>query len=148
MTQPQLPDLDYLQYQFRPDLQVLVVRWLRQPTDEELQAGYYRLLDVAVENEARLWLIDTRRRTQANQRATPWMMEHFLPQLPRRLNGQVHLAYLFMPVHLHEIEHDTNVPQLTYFNGRPYRIERFTEEYAAISWLQAMGEQELTHREG
>ena len=123
-------------------------RRLRQPTDEELQAGYYRLLEVAVETGARLWLIDARRRTHATQQATPWMTEHFMPQLPGRLNGQVHLAYLFMPLHLYEIEHDTNVPQLTYFNGRPYHVERFTEEQAAITWLQAVWEQENTHREG
>ncbi|OGX86200.1 hypothetical protein BEN47_01185 [Hymenobacter lapidarius] len=59
----------------------------------------------------------------------------------------MHLAYLFMPLHLHEIEHDTNVLQITYFNGRPYHVERFTEEYAAMTWLQAMWEQEYTHRE-
>ncbi|WP_262490389.1 hypothetical protein [Hymenobacter lapidarius] len=40
------------------------------------------MLNVAVENGARLWLIDTRRRTRATQQATPWMMEQFMPQLP------------------------------------------------------------------
>lgn len=146
MTHSLPPALDYLHYQFRPDLQVLVARWLRQPTEEELHAGYYRLLDVAAETAARLWLIDARRRTNASQQATPWMIEEFMPQLPARLGGQVRLAYLFMPAHLHEIEHDATVPPLTYFNGRPYHVERFIEEHAAMAWLQAMRAQEEANR--
>ncbi|MBD2723205.1 hypothetical protein [Hymenobacter armeniacus] len=132
-----LPALDYLQYQFRSDLQVLVGRWLRQPTEAELHAGYHRLLDVAEAVGARLWLVDTRRRDHASQQSTPWMMEHFLPLLPPRLGGPVHLAYLFMPTHLHELEHDAAVPPLTYFDGRPYHVGRFTEEQAAMRWLAA-----------
>jgi hypothetical protein len=136
------PSLDYLQYQFRPDLQVLVGRWLRQPTDEELHAGYHRLLEVAEAVGARLWLVDARRRDHANQQATPWMMEHFLPLLPQRLGTPVYMAYLFMPTHLRDIEHDQTVPALTYFDGRPYHVERFSEEQAAMQWLAACRTQE------
>ncbi|MBF9219476.1 hypothetical protein [Hymenobacter ruricola] len=132
-----LPALDYLQYQFRPDLQVLVGRWLRQPTEAELHAGYQRLLEVAEACGARLWLVDARRRDHANQQGTAWMMEHFLPQLPQRLGRPVHMAYLFMPTHLYELEHDATVPPLTYFEGREYHVERFTEEQAAMQWLAA-----------
>jgi hypothetical protein len=131
------PTLDYLQYQFRPDLQIMVGRWLRQPTDEELHAGYYHLLDAAEACGARLWLIDGRRRAHANQQSTPWMMAEFLPQLPLRLGGAVFMAYLFMPTHLYELEHDATVPPLTYFDGRQYHVQRFTEELNAMQWLQA-----------
>ena len=51
--------------QFRLDLQAFAGRWLRQPTNEELYASYYLLLDVAEENGARLWLVDARRREHA-----------------------------------------------------------------------------------
>ncbi|WP_201985169.1 hypothetical protein [Hymenobacter rubidus] len=133
---PALPVVDYLQCQYRPDLQVLVGRWLRQPTDEELRAGYFRLLEQAEAVGARLWLIDTRRRDNATKQSTPWMMEHFMPLLPQRLHGPVFLAYLFMPTHLYEIEQDQTVPPLTYFDGRAYHVQRFTEEHTAMEWLR------------
>ena len=48
------------------------------------------------------------------------------------------MAYLFMPVHLYEIEQDANVPQVTYFDGRPYHVERFAGKRAAMSWPQTI----------
>lgn len=134
-----LPALDYLQYQYRADLQVLVARWLRQPTDDELHDGYHRLLAVAAGHDARLWLIDTRRRDHSNQQSTSWMVEHFLPLLPQHFNGSVYLAFLFMPTHLYAIERDAAVPPLTYFDGRSYHVQRFTEEQSAMQWLEACG---------
>ena len=136
--QPDVPALEYLECQYRPDLLTLVGRWLRQPTDAELHEGYHRLLAVAEAYGARLWLVDARRRSTANQQGTLWMTEHFLPLLPQRLGNAVHIAYLFMPKHLREIEHDAAVPPLSYFNDLPYRIERFTDEHAAMEWLEGM----------
>ncbi|GAA4348051.1 hypothetical protein GCM10023185_03600 [Hymenobacter saemangeumensis] len=127
--------LDYLEYQYRTDLEVLVGRWLRQPTEEELRIGYHRLLEAAETFEARLWLIDARRRNHANQQATPWMVETFFPLLGERLGPPVNLAFLFMPSHLKDLEQDVKVPPLTYFDGRPYRVQRFVEEQAAMHWL-------------
>ena len=49
-----------------------------------------------------------------------------------------HMAYLFMPVHLYEIEQDANGPQITYFDGRSYHVERFAGERAAMSWPQTI----------
>jgi hypothetical protein len=135
--QPDLPALDYLQYQYRADLLTLVGRWLRQPTDAELQEGYHRLLAVAETHGACRWLVDARRRDTATQGSTPWMTEHFFPLLPQRLGAAVHIAYLFMPKHLQEIERDATVPPLTYFNDRPYHVQRFTDEHAAMEWLGA-----------
>jgi hypothetical protein len=140
------PVLHYLQYQFRPDLAVLVGRWLCQPTEEELQTGYHSLLDAAATFGARLWLVDARRRSTANQQSTAWMTEHFFPLLPQRLGSPVNLAYLFMPTHLQELEHDPAVPALTYFDGRPYHVQRFTEEQPAMEWLAACRRQEMAHQ--
>ena len=113
-------------------------RWLRQPINEELYASCYRLLDVAEKNGVRLWLVDARHRQHATQQAVPWIMEQFFPQLSARVGGTVHMAHLFMPVHLYEIEQDANVPQVTYFDGRPYHVERFAGERAAMSWPQTI----------
>ena len=43
------------------------------------------------------------------------------------------MAYQFMPVHLYKTEQDANVPQVTYFDGRSYHVERFAGERAAMS---------------
>jgi hypothetical protein len=67
------------------------------------------------------------------------MMEHFLPLLPLHLDDSVYLAFLFMPTHLHEIERDAAVPPPTYFDDRRYHVQRFTEELAAMKWLEACG---------
>jgi hypothetical protein len=132
-----LSSLDFLQYEYRADLQILVGRWLRQPTEDELHQGYFQLLEVAETHGACYWFIDARRRAHANQQSTPWMMEKFLPLLPQHLGEPVFIAYLFMPNHLYEIEHDASVPPLTYFDHRPYHIERFTDEHGAMEWLAA-----------
>jgi hypothetical protein len=126
---------EYLEHHYRADLGVLVGRWLRQPTEAELHTGYHRLLEAAAACGARRWLVDARRRDHANQQGTPWMTQHFFPLLPGRLGAPVHLAYLFMPSHLQEIEHDSTVPPLSYFDGRPYQVQRFTEEHQAMQWL-------------
>ena len=60
-------------------------------------------------------------------------MEQFFPKLSARVGGTVHMAYLSVPVHLYETEQDANVPQITYFNGRSYHVERFAGERAAMS---------------
>ncbi|WP_426061275.1 hypothetical protein [Hymenobacter sp. B1770] len=130
------PALNYLQCQYRPDLDVLVGRWLRQPTEAELQEGYFYLLEMAQAYNARFWLVDARRRSHASQQSTPWMMETFLPLLPQHLGKPVFMSYLFMPNHLYEIEQDAAVPPLTYFDHRPYQVQRFTDEQAAMEWLR------------
>lgn len=117
---------------------MLIARWLRQTTEAEMHAGYHTLLEAAVEHACPYWLIDTRRREHANQQGSQWMMDEFFPLLPQRLpGGPVFLAYLFQPSHLRDLETDARVPSLSYFEGRPYRVQRFSEEQAAVAWLDA-----------
>jgi hypothetical protein len=126
---------DFLQITFRPELQVLVVRWMRQTTPAEMQQGYHALLAEAASQHCWLWLIDARRRANANQAGTQWMMQAFFPQLAAQVGHKVYLAYLFAPQHLADLEADSTVPSLTYFDGRPYQVQRFTEELPAMQWL-------------
>ncbi|UPL49257.1 hypothetical protein [Hymenobacter sublimis] len=126
---------DYLQVTHRVDLDVLIVRWLRQPTSQELHEGYRAVLAIAQQPGCRYWLVDGRRRTNANQQGVAWMMETFLPLVMARLGGQVFMAYLFVPNHLAELEADASVPPLTYFDNLPYHIRRFADEQPAMAWL-------------
>jgi hypothetical protein len=108
---------------------------MRQPTQQEIRDGYNALLAAARAQACRFWLVDTRRRERASQESTQWMIEVFFPQVAAQVHGRVHVAYLFMPNHLRDVENDASVPPLTYFDGRPYHIARFTEEHAAMNWL-------------
>jgi hypothetical protein len=126
---------EYLSLTHRPDLGVLVARWLRQPLPEELHQGYWQMLDVALAQQCRYWLVDARRRANANQQNTRWMMETFFPVVGAKLGHSVYLAFLFAPSHLAEIEADSSVPPLTYFDDRPYHVQRFTDEHHAMEWL-------------
>ncbi|WP_400193051.1 hypothetical protein [Hymenobacter sp. B81] len=125
---------EVLQIEYRADLLVLVGRWMRQPTEQELHAGYEQLLAAALAQGCRLWLIDARRRSDSNKGHSAWMVQHFFPRLAQ-LNSEVSLAYLFMPHHLREIEQDPQVPPLSFFGHLPYKVQRFTEEQAAMAWL-------------
>ena len=116
---------DYLTPLYRPDLDVLTARWLRQPTEVEMEAGYFSMLEVAVQHSCHYWLVDVRRREHANQQSSPWMMQQFFSLLPERLPGKkVFMAYLFQPLHLYDLVADESVPGLDYFDGRPYCVAR------------------------
>ncbi|KUG09950.1 hypothetical protein [Solirubrum puertoriconensis] len=130
-----LPSPEFLQLVYRPELGVLVGRWLQPLTTEELQAGYHLMLEAAAELQCRFWLVDGRRRTHAHSSDSRWMMETFFPQLATRLGGQTYLGYLFTPAHLNDLETDTNLPSLNYFDNRPYQVRRFIEEQVAMQWL-------------
>ncbi|GAB3239636.1 hypothetical protein GCM10027346_33070 [Hymenobacter seoulensis] len=130
-----LPSSDYLSLTYRPDLRVLVARWQRQPTPPELQEGYWQILALAVAGHHIYWLIDVRRRDNANQQGTPWMMETFFPAVAAQLGGPTYVAYLFSPAHLADLEADASVPPLSYFDDRPYQVQRFTDEHHAMTWL-------------
>jgi hypothetical protein len=126
---------DYLSLTHRPDMGVMVARWQREPLQEELQQGYWQMLGLSVAQQCWYWLIDCRRRDNANSQNVQWMMEAFFPALAAQLAHPVYLAYLFSPQHLADIEADDSVPDLTYFDDRPYHVQRFIDEHHAMEWL-------------
>ncbi|TGE19749.1 hypothetical protein [Hymenobacter elongatus] len=132
-----VPTADFLQLIHRPELQMLIARWMRQTTAEEMRAGYQHLLRTALEHNCRLWLVDARRRDHSNKEGTPWMIETFFPQVAQRMGPSVYMAYLFAPAHLRDIEADAAVPTLHFFDDRPYHLQRFLEERTAMEWLAA-----------
>jgi len=131
-----LPAPDYLDLTYRPDLDLLVGRWMRHPTMAEMQHGYNLVLNTAATHQCVRWMIDARRRDHANQSGIPWMIETFYPQLATRLQGRVFMAFVFAPAHLQALEADTNVLPLSYFDGLPYQVGRFTDEQTALTWLE------------
>lgn len=129
---------DYLQLVYRPDLRVLICRWMQQTTPQDLRAGYGLIIEEGASQRCAYWLIDARRREHtANQQDTAWIMETFFPQVVARLGQPVFIAYLFAPSHLIDIEANSAIPPLTYFDNHSYHIGRFIEERTALEWLTA-----------
>jgi hypothetical protein len=138
-----LPAPDFLVVVYRPDLRVLIVRWQRQTTTEELYQGYFTLLDLATSLNCSSWFLDVRGRDDSNKQHTQWMIEHFFPLLPQHFSVQVCIAYLFSPSHLVDLETAPEVPTLAYFDDKPYCVGRFIEEAKALAWLQ---DRQVEHR--
>jgi hypothetical protein len=127
---------DYLSIVYRPDLDVLVGRWMRQVTLEEMQQGYELLLEEAAQHRCRQWLIDVRRRLNTDREGAHWMVTEFLPRLQPLLGGFTHLAYLLAPVILRDPDADAAFPTANSLAGKPFMGERFIDEREAIEWLQ------------
>ncbi|HLK97909.1 MAG TPA: hypothetical protein VK364_09085, partial [Hymenobacter sp.] len=126
----------YLDISFRPDQSVLLARWLRGVMPFELHQGYSQILHAATHHQCRFWLIDIRRRASVDSADVFWMLEEFFPKLQPLLGRTTYLAFLMSPHNLAGVLADSKIPALTYFDERPYQLQRFTEEGAALNWLQ------------
>lgn len=132
-----LPAPDYLDVTYRADLDVLLARWMRRVTLEEMQQGYLYLLEKAEAHRCRYWLLDARRRSNTDREGAGWMVNTFLPGLHSRLGGRTYLAYLLVPAIMRDVEADAAFPPASFFAGKPFLGERFIDEREAIAWLQA-----------
>ncbi|NVO85201.1 hypothetical protein [Hymenobacter terrestris] len=132
----QLEVNDFLDISYRADLGVLVARWFRPVNLPELQAGYEQILTASQAKTCRHWLIDVRRRYNTHQVGAHWMISDLLPRLGPALGGRTKLAYLLAPIYLRDAAADSAFPPQSYFEGKPFVGERFTEESAAIEWLR------------
>ncbi len=140
-----LPLADFLVLAYRPDLDVLVARWLRPITLDELEQGYWALLAEAERHRCRRWLIDVRRRRNTHQLGARWMVSTLLPELGPRLGGRTRLAYFLMPAFMRDPEADAAFPPPQYFEDKPFVGERFVDEQGALTWLQAEEPPHLPH---
>ncbi len=138
---PSLLPPDTITLDYRPDLDVLVIRWLRDvPEAADVQALYAAVLSAArAHAPASRWLLDVRRRPYPDPEVARWFAQEWLPaasaQLaPRRL----HLAYLLSPLRYEAIFDN---PALELANARimaldqPYLVQTFLDEGAALEWL-------------
>ncbi|WP_426489784.1 hypothetical protein [Hymenobacter sp. 102] len=130
-----LPTLDYLRLSYRPDLQLLFLRWTRPATSEEHREGYQVALELARQEQAGRWLIDLRSRGLADPVDLRWVLEDFRVAFKAALPGVTRrIAYFTTPYHA-----DILRPRLAEFDHDPSnstRLQVFTEELPAQQWLQ------------
>ncbi|MFD2787273.1 hypothetical protein [Hymenobacter rubripertinctus] len=134
------PELPYISITFRADLTLLIVRWLRDVSQAELQQGYGQVLAIALEHQARHWLIDSRRRNQSDEAMVSWLAQEYLPGISARLQGQsVRLACLVAATWQPAAAGATPLAVLAKAPAQGsshYHIQLFGDEGAAMQWLR------------
>jgi hypothetical protein len=123
-----LVDLSY-----RPDLHLLVVRWLGPTTDEETRR-VYRYLEAADINQCRFWLLDARRRPSSGPAVTKWMFDEFAPLVSAHFGGLLYFSYLIAPAHLAAAQ-DFGQQVAAASTALPYRLHYASQENDATDWL-------------
>lgn len=129
------PAAELLHLTFQEDLGLLVGRWGYQPSRAELAPAYDHLYDVALDCRARRWLLDIRQRTLPDPYTTQWLSNEFYPDMAQQLGGQLRVAYLVGPGLRGLIEAGPDFQPLAAYEGRPFIVNFFGEEQAAIDWL-------------
>ena len=136
--QPQISTIsDHLSLTYRPDLGVLIARWQRPVTLEELQVGYRALADEAERVGTVRWLLDTRALTVSKE-AGQWVNDMFYPTLAGRFNQPLRMAYMVPPDSRHLLRTDVELASLlNRFEQTmyPYCFQLFDHEGEAQSWL-------------
>ena len=138
MTTP--PDSSLLQLQYRPDLGLLAVRWLRDADSlAEAQAACQAVLAAAQAEATGRLLMDRRRITPAMP-GSEWMVHEWLPTLSRVLPGPVRIASLASPELWQAVTSQTPLRAAAdevLRPGHPYQVGVFMDEGAAVQWLQS-----------
>ncbi|MGI4761900.1 MAG: hypothetical protein ACRYF0_14425 [Janthinobacterium lividum] len=87
---------DSFSLDYRPEQHLLIGRWLRPVSFDELKTHYTALLEAALAHgHCRHWLLDVRRRHISDAAALAWFAD-FSRQLPTALGQPVALAYFAM----------------------------------------------------
>ena len=130
-----------LEIQYRPDLEVLTVRWLNALHPDLFQQDYHTILERARTHNAARWLVDVRRRPHPTPDMADWAANVWLPEVVKALAPRrARLAYLISPSR-QEALHASPSLQQSLKNAinpaRGYDVAIFNEEGDANTWLMA-----------
>ncbi|WP_345073642.1 hypothetical protein [Hymenobacter fastidiosus] len=138
---PTPPAFDFLNLAYRPDLNMLTVRWLRAVTFEELRQGFQAVLSEGLHYGATRWLVDVRRRTEMDVVPSQWVAQQLLPEAAAKMAPTVlYVAYLLSPSRADQLQSDPPLraaAQGAQSPSQPYRLQTFLDEGLAVRWLQA-----------
>lgn len=126
---------ELLRLTYEPARALLVGRWGYQPSEPELAPAYERLRAVALKCRARRWLQDIRQRTLPDPYTTQWLFDEFYPDISQQLGEQLRVAYLVGPQLRGLIEAGPDFQPLAWYSGKPFTVNFFGDETAAIAWL-------------
>lgn len=127
--------------QYRPDLQLLVVRWPADAPLAQLQADFEAVLTAAQTHQAARWLLDVRRREELTPELAEWTTHDFFPRAAAALfPQQLRLGVLASPARMAVYEREGPQRDTLHYGqdpNRPYRLQLFGDEGAVVRWLQA-----------
>jgi hypothetical protein len=123
---------DSVELLYRPELQILMARWLRPVAAPELVHGYEATLLKAKQHRARYWLLDVRGRGPASEDDTEWVLTEFFPRLHQQLGGRVYVCFLLAASQLSAAEQEDGAPLVS---NEQYHVRLFTAETPAMAWL-------------
>jgi hypothetical protein len=122
-----LPQTDYLDLRYRPDLHLLVGRWQRSVSGAEFRQGYRAMLRAARQANCPYWQLDLRGRDALpDDEARQWLLQRFMPRVALHLSEPVCLAYLLSP---------SMIQQLAVPATSPAQVAFFSEEGPLTAWL-------------
>ena len=126
---------------YRPDLHVVILRWLQPDTLAESQRSYEAALALAREHGCGNWLLDSRRCGPLDLFETAWLTRDFFPTVVARLNPRpLRLAVFSSLQRWEQMRHDASVApavQAAIAATQPYEVGLFMMEADAVAWLQA-----------
>lgn len=124
---------------YRPDLHVVLLRWLRENTLAETQASYQAALALAQQHGCARWLLDGRRGGPIAIDETDWLADDFFPAAAARLAPRpLSLAVFTSPARIEQQRVDAEVAVRVAHAlapERPYQAHVFADEGAAVGWL-------------
>jgi hypothetical protein len=131
--------LSFVTISYRSDLNQLIIRWLREVNQTELQEGYAVALAEAEQHGTTDWLVDSRRRTQSDAAMVAWLETEFLPSLHSHLHKPVRLACLVGATWTQASAEATPLAVLAMRNNQvpnhSYQVRLFSDEGMASLWL-------------
>ncbi|MGI4737943.1 MAG: hypothetical protein ACRYG7_22470 [Janthinobacterium lividum] len=128
---PTLFSTPFLEIAYRPDLDLLMGRWLCTVAEAEMHAGYEALRQAALHYSCGHWLIDLRRRMCRCSQRAEWVTRHYLPQVQQALGEPLRVGLLVLPDYLASLPQ----PQAHCVPTATVQFARFVDEGAANTWL-------------
>lgn len=125
---------------YRPDLNVMVVRWHTHAPLEVIQADYAQMLAAAQTYQTCDWLLDVRRREKVTTEVSAWVTNNFYPQAVAQLAPQrLRMAVLNSPALTEAYRTDADQKKYVEYvldPARPFDIRLFDDEGEAMNWLR------------
>lgn len=126
--------------QYRPDLDILTVRWPTQELRAPAPADYEALLLLPAARRTHRWLLDVCRRPYTSRAVVQRVLHNWLARTVALLPGPLRLAYLLAPTRAQELDADAGlrapVPPAPSPGSLPV-LQTFTDEGEAVRWLLA-----------
>ena len=126
---------------YRPDLDVVFLRWLAPDTLAESQASYQEALALALAHGCGKWLLDSRRSGPLDLFETAWLTRVFFPAAVEQLSPRpLRLAVFSSMQRVEQMRNDATVGpavQAAIAATQPYEAGIFMGEAEAVAWLQA-----------